>query len=90
MDKPPDRRTRYTAATRTWTLYWRDRQLRFHLYDRPAPSPSFDDLFDEIARDSARICSGLTGTCGGKRLVDIQPGDARRGSHDVPAAGRLP
>jgi len=35
----PIARLRYTQATRTWTLYWRDRHLRFHLYDQLEPSP---------------------------------------------------
>ncbi|WP_255450381.1 DUF3024 domain-containing protein [Skermania sp. ID1734] len=32
-------RPRYTAATKTWTLYWRDRHFRFHLYDLHPPTP---------------------------------------------------
>src|SRR3954464_7129642 len=28
----PIARLRYTAADKTWTLYWRDRNLRFHPY----------------------------------------------------------
>ena len=27
----PIARLRYTAADKSWTLYWRDRNLRFHL-----------------------------------------------------------
>ena len=30
----PIARLRYNQATRTWTLYWRDRNLRFHRYDQ--------------------------------------------------------
>ena len=30
----PIARLRYTQATRMWTLYWRDRNLRFHRYDQ--------------------------------------------------------
>src|SRR6266702_4596964 len=41
----PIARLRYAHATRTWTLYWRDRNLHFHRYEdrtitadrRPAP-----------------------------------------------------
>ena len=29
----PIARLRYTAADKSWTLYWRDRNLRFHNYD---------------------------------------------------------
>jgi hypothetical protein len=34
----PIARLRYTLASKTWTLYWRDRNLRFHRYDRIEPS----------------------------------------------------
>ena len=33
----PIARLRYTAADKSWTLYWRDRNLRFHLYDPSLP-----------------------------------------------------
>jgi hypothetical protein len=29
----PIARMHYKAADKTWTLYWRDGNLRFHLYD---------------------------------------------------------
>jgi hypothetical protein len=54
----PIARLRYTAATRSWTLYWRDRNLRFHIYDRLAPSPRVDDLLNEIDRDPTAIFWG--------------------------------
>src|SRR3954462_10293921 len=34
----PIARLRYTAVDKSWTLYWRDRNLRFHLYDQLALS----------------------------------------------------
>ncbi|WP_370584443.1 DUF3024 domain-containing protein [Ornithinimicrobium cryptoxanthini] len=34
----PIARLRYTATHKTWTPYWRNRNLRFHLYDRVRPS----------------------------------------------------
>ena len=37
----PIARLRYTATAKTWTLYWRDRNLRFHRYDLLEPSPRF-------------------------------------------------
>lgn len=43
----PIARLRYTAADKTWTLHWRDRNLRFHLYDPLAPSHRVDDLLTE-------------------------------------------
>ena len=54
----PIARLRYTQATRTWTLYWRDRHLRFHRYDQLPPSPSIDDLLTEIDRDPTAIFWG--------------------------------
>ena len=37
---------------------WRDRHLRFHLYERLAPSPRIDDLLHEIDRDPTAILWG--------------------------------
>ena len=54
----PIARLRYTQATRMWTLYWRDRHLRFHRYDQLPPSPSIDDLLTEIDRDPTAIFWG--------------------------------
>jgi hypothetical protein len=53
--RSPIARLRYTKATREWSLYWRDRHPRFHLYDRIKPSPRIDDLLREIDRDPAGI-----------------------------------
>ncbi len=54
----PIARLRYTAADKSWTLYRRDRNLRFHIYHRLAPSASVDDLLAEIDRDPTRIFWG--------------------------------
>ena len=54
----PIARLRYTAKDKTWTLYWRDRNLRFHLYDRVGPSSTTEDLLDEIDRDPTHIFWG--------------------------------
>lgn len=54
----PIARLRYTATTKSWTLYWRDRNLRFYLYDRVAPSPHVDVLLDEIDKDPTCIFWG--------------------------------
>ena len=47
----PVARLRYTKASRTWTLYRRDRNLRFHRYDRINPSENVSTLIDEIDRE---------------------------------------
>jgi hypothetical protein len=54
----PSRRVRCTQATRIWTLYWRDRDLRFHRHDQLEPSPGIRDLLDEIDRDPTAIFGG--------------------------------
>jgi hypothetical protein len=54
----PIARLRYTKADKSWTLYWRDRNLRFHIYDKLAPSSRVDDLLDEIERDPTAIFWG--------------------------------
>lgn len=54
----PVARLRYTATDRMWTLYWRDRNLRFHRYDQLAASPRVDDLLAEIERDPTAIFWG--------------------------------
>lgn len=52
----PIARLHYTS--RRWSLYWRDRNLRFHVYDLLEPSPSIDDLLAEIDRDPTGIFWG--------------------------------
>jgi hypothetical protein len=54
----PIARLRYIKATGRWSLYWRDRHLRFHLYDQVAPSPHIDDLLREISSDPTAIFWG--------------------------------
>jgi len=54
----PIARFRYNATTKLWTLYSRDRNLRFHVYDRVAPNRSVDVLLAELDRDPTRIFWG--------------------------------
>lgn len=54
----PITRLRYTATTNTWTLYWRDRNQKFHRYDLIDPSAHVDDLLDEIDKDPTGIFWG--------------------------------
>lgn len=54
----PIARLRYTVADASWTLYWRDRNLRFHVYDRLPPSHRVDDLLSELDRDPSCIFWG--------------------------------
>ena len=54
----PIARLRYTIADKTWTLYWRDRNLRFHINDLHAPSNRVEDLLNELDRDPTCIFWG--------------------------------
>jgi hypothetical protein len=54
----PIARLRYTKTGKTWSLYWRDRNLRFHTYDRLRPTGNVDQLLDEIDRDPTGIFWG--------------------------------
>ena len=35
-------------TTGLWTLYWRDRNLKYHRYDPLDPSPQVQDLLDYL------------------------------------------
>lgn len=54
----PVARLRYTKSTRRWSLYWRDRHLRFHEYDQVPATASVEDLLAEIDRDPTAIFWG--------------------------------
>jgi hypothetical protein len=54
----PIARLRYAKASKTWTLYWRDRNLRFRRYDRIEPSVNVGVLIDEIDCDPTGIFWG--------------------------------
>jgi hypothetical protein len=51
-------RLRYVAKTGEWTLYWRDRNQRWHRYHRIPPSANVLDLLDEVDRDLTRTFWG--------------------------------
>lgn len=51
-------RFRYVAKTGLWTLYWRDRNQRWHRHDRAAPCPDILALLDEVDRDPTGIFWG--------------------------------
>ena len=54
----PIARLRYTKTRRQWSLYWRDRNLRFHLYELAPASSSVEDLLAEVDRDPTGIFWG--------------------------------
>lgn len=45
----PIARLRYTATTGRWSIYWRDRSLKFHEYDRKRPTRNVHALLQYIA-----------------------------------------
>ena len=54
----PIARLRYTVATGLWSLYWRDRNLEFHMYRYAEPTPRVQDLLDHIADSGDPIFFG--------------------------------
>ena len=54
----PIARLRYTKVRDEWSLYWRDRNLKFHEYDLAEPSADLQDLLDEIDSDPTAIFWG--------------------------------
>ncbi|MBA3807955.1 MAG: DUF3024 domain-containing protein [Solirubrobacterales bacterium] len=51
-------RLRYVARTGLWSLYWSDRNGRWHRYDPLAPCPDVLVLLDEVDRDPTCIFWG--------------------------------
>jgi len=41
-----------------WSLFWRDRNLRFHAYDLVAPTVSIEELLAALDRDPTAIFWG--------------------------------
>ena len=58
VDAISDRPAALHKTGKTWSLYWRDRNLRFHTYDRLRPTGNVDQLLDEIDRDPTGIFWG--------------------------------
>jgi hypothetical protein len=51
-------RLAWTAKTGTWSLRWRDRNQKFHEYDRARPSAHIRPLLEELDRDPTAIFWG--------------------------------
>ncbi len=49
---------RYNPQARTWMLYWRDRNSKWHRYERLAPVKNLDLIFAELDRDPTGIYWG--------------------------------
>lgn len=51
-------RFRYTKVRNEWSLYWRDRNLKFHEYDIVQPTPHLDELIQYVQNDSSGLFWG--------------------------------
>lgn len=49
---------RFDPSQLKWTLHWRDRNERWHVYERIKPSPTISDLLREVDRDPTAIFWG--------------------------------
>jgi len=54
----PVAKMRCTLSTRLWSLFWRDRNQKWHHYDRIPPSKQLEDLIKEIDKDPTGIFWG--------------------------------
>lgn len=54
----PAARLRYSMARKEWSLYWGDRNLRFHEYDLVRPTRHVERLLAEIDSDPTAIFWG--------------------------------
>jgi hypothetical protein len=74
---------RYNANTRRWSLYWADRNGRWHRYDDLDPG-RVNELLDEIDADPTSIFWGWPTPSGGGNsslamAVQVMPTRGRRG-----------
>jgi hypothetical protein len=84
----PIARLRYTKASKTWTLYWRDRNSRFHRYDRIEPSANRVDRRDRLRPNGHLLWLTLAGERGSVAQAVGQPGQPLAGGR-VPHPGRV-
>jgi len=54
----PVARFRFTGTTGTWRLFWRDRNLHWHRYERVQPAKALATLMAEVQRDPTGIFWG--------------------------------
>jgi hypothetical protein len=51
----PSAQFRFDPDELAWTLYWADRNGRWHLYDNVVPTPDLTDLLAEVNADPTGI-----------------------------------
>lgn len=54
----PAAQFRYDPAQQVWTLYWADRNCRWHVYDDIEPAADLTTLLAEVHADPTRIFFG--------------------------------
>lgn len=54
----PIARLRFTKTSGLWELLWRDRNLRFHLYDLTPATATIENLLSELEQDPTAIFWG--------------------------------
>ncbi len=54
----PIARLRYAKTAGVWSLFWRDRNLRFHAYDLVSATANIEELLAEVDRDPTAIFWG--------------------------------
>ncbi len=54
----PIARLHHTKTTGLWTLYWRDRNLKFHRYQPLDPSPRVQEMLDYLDKHADPIFWG--------------------------------
>jgi len=54
----PVAKFRYNQTVHEWTLYYRDRNCRWHIFDLVKPDKSFENLLKEVEKDSTGIFWG--------------------------------
>ena len=54
----PVTKLKCNMQTRLWTLYWLDRNSKYHMYERIKPSKNIEVLLKEIDKDPTGIFWG--------------------------------
>jgi hypothetical protein len=83
----PIAQLRHDTAAGSWTLYWADRNRRWHRYGHLDPTPQLDDLLKEINQDPLSMFWGRRSLS--SRAVKLQPAMRKRLSRKQPPRRKL-
>ncbi|MGP9489201.1 DUF3024 domain-containing protein [Glutamicibacter sp. 287] len=56
--RSPIARLRYVSSTGLWSLYWRDRNLKFHKYEMLGPTAAVQEILDFLSGSQDPIFFG--------------------------------